>query len=68
MIMDIDKKKIAYDLAMVYAREMLTAAIYGENLTDPAIITRRLFIYFEEAYNAYLLKDDKEFDFSEFNE
>ena len=62
-----DKEKLAYDLAMTYAKCKLNEILVGpprpENReTDQKLL---LYLFFEEAFVSYMNMDDRYFDFSD---
>ncbi len=61
-----EKDKVSYDLALIYAQEMMRLYLKhqtDDKIFDTARLTKKLFCFFEEAYNAYLQMDDRNYIF-----
>lgn len=60
------KEEICYRLALIYADNMFQNYLMylpKQELNRLGPVTRRLFCYFEEAFNAYMIMDEQEFEF-----
>ena len=62
-----DKRKLAYDLAMNYARCKLQEILLGmpKREYNGMDHIQALYVFFEEGYVRYMTMDDKYFDFSD---
>ena len=62
------RKKLAYDLALIFTREQFREYFSGLDLSDKKNYTKqmeRMYLFFEEAYIYCLLMEPKNFDFSD---
>ena len=63
-----DKEKMAYDLALIYTKTLFglyAARLNEKERNDPAALTNELYLLFEEAYVLFLLRDGRNYDFSD---
>lgn len=63
----VDKKKLAYDLAMNYAKCKLQEILLGMPKPEYKGMDhiQMLYIFFEEAYVRYMTMDEKYYDFTD---
>lgn len=69
-VITLDKKKLAYDLAVNYASCKLQEILLGMPKPEYKDMDhiQVLYIFFEEAYVRYMNMDDRYFDFSDVEE